>query len=454
MSAPKHLLFAVESIGRDLDPLLALAVKTARPDNRVYIGSHPALMRLARRVRGGVYLGAAPTRRGAEQGLNDYRKLKQRGFVVVHFDGASPGYIGDGPRWQTTVCQRLDPHQLDENDYICTWGDFQRDVYRRQQPGCENNIRTTGHPGLELVRGRWRRFYTPRAEELRMRFGHFLLVTTNAAGANRSPGANSPFGPGDDAGALRLDRRIRQVTSWAYNNRHLSHLVRLVHRLHVVFPDVAVVVRPHRREDPQFYRRAFRGLDTIYVSHQGAVAPWVLACRCLIHSGGSPGLQAHLGETPAIHFQPVDEPNQQPFLPGQFGVRCEHEDAVVDSLVELMHSEAPRTRFDDPCLVDHRARRLLNNLCDPSFPAMLSVLAEAQSQIEHTDGPGDLMLSVGQAVAGAVQQFRQLLDRRDGGATGIEADDVAERLDRLQRLADQSVDHRVIANGVVVVEAS
>ncbi len=464
MSAPRHILFPVETINRELDYRLALAVMAARPDNRIYIGMHDALMRLARRVRGGVYLGKDVIRPHFPDALDDYHLLKEQDFVLIHFDTEGAIYPGSERRWRQILCQRLDPRHLDAEDYICTWGDFQRDVYRDLEPACRENIRTTGHPRFDLYRRRWRSFYEPDARRLRARFGDFLLVNTNMARANNRLGPDFVFSAYNGFHPHQLDSRLQAVHEWAYKNEKLSHFVRLVHRLHIVFPELPIIVRPHPSEDPDFYRLVFRGLSSVQVLHEGPVAPWLLASRCMIHDGCTTGLEAYLGEARIINYRPVDDPLQELFLPNQFGVRCEKEDEVIDCLVELMCGEDRRTPFDNPTLIDHRARRLVNNLCMPSFPAMLDVLDEAQDKVRHTEAPPELAIHTEETFYGAVEGFKNLLrplsprHRRAAAYTrgkfpGFEKDDITLRIARLRELTNRRVRHRVLSRGLMVVEA-
>ncbi len=465
MSAPKHLLFPVETINRELDYRLAMALMAARKDNRIFIGLHETLMRLASRVRGGVYLGKNAIRPHFPDALDDYQLLKERGFVFVHFDTEGAVYPGAEDRWRQILRQRLDPRHLSSDDFVCTWGDFQRDVYREMEPACVDNIRTTGHPRFDLYGRRWRSYYAADAARLRARYGEFILVNTNLARANNKMGTDFVFSPFNGFRSAELDSRLHTVRDWAYKNEQLSHFVRLVHRLNVVFPDIPIVVRPHPSEDPAFYRLVFQGMSAVHVLHQGAVAPWLLACRCMIHDGCTTGLEAHLGGTDIINFRPIDNPSQDLYLPSLFGVRCTTEDDVVQRLVDLLHGGRQRTAFDDPTLIEHRARRLLHNFRDESFPAMLTILEEAQSQVTETEAPFDLAIRTEETLFETLESVKNLLrplspKHRTASAysrgkfPGFDPDDVSRRIKRLQSIAGCEVKHRVLSRGLMVIEKS
>ena len=464
MAAPKHLLFPVETINRELDYRLALAVMAARQDNRIYIGLHETLMRVARRLRGGVYLGKNAIRPHASDALDDYHRLKERGFVFVHLDTEGAVYPGDAARWRKILYQRLDPRHLDSEDYVCTWGDFQREAYRELQPPCAANIRTTGHPRFDLYRPRWRSFYGDKAQKLRQRFGDFVLVNTNFTHANNKMGTDFVFSPINGFDSADLESRLDTVRDWAYMNAQLSHFVRLVHRLQGEFPTLAIVVRPHPTESPDFYQRAFRDLSSVHVLHEGPVGPWLLACQCMIHDGCTTGVEAHLSQARIINYRGVDDSTRDFFLPNLFGVQCTSEDAVVAHLSDLLgqrHTEFASHKIND---VDPRAQRLLNNFCAESFPMMLEILDEAQNKVRRTDGPPAFALhgeeSLYETLEGAKNLLRPLSARHRHAAEysrnkfpGLDSNDIKQRLQRLQRIADRRVTFRVVSRGLMVVES-
>ncbi len=456
MSAPRHLLLSVDDVGSALDTRLALAVLAAEPHNRVYVGTHDSLMHLARRIKGGVYLGTRPLHSRSGSELDDYHFLKQRNFIFVHFDSQGAVYPGGERRWRAQLRERLDPRQLDARDYICTCGHFQRDFYRELNPPCRDNIRTTGHPRLDLYRRRWRPYYNDHVNRLRAQFGDFLLVNTDLARANGGFNIGNTHHP-------RLADRYRDIHQWAHENETLSYFVRLIHRLHIVFPDLPIVVRPQNGEDPEFYHLVFQGLSSVHVLDKGPAAPWILASRCVIHSGCVAGLKAHLGAAPNINFRPIDDPQRILFLPDQFGVVCNDIDQVVECLIELFHTEALRTSFDDPPLIDHRAKRLLNNLCAPSLPNILAVLQEAQLQVGPAKSAPELALRTEQTLLGAVRGIKRtirplspihdpVVKEASNICDGFDGDDIARRIEGLQTLAGRRVDHRLIGPRLMVVE--
>lgn len=463
MKAPRNILFPVETINRELDYRLAMAVLASEKNNRIFVGLHETLMRLARRLQGGVYLGKNAIRPHFQNALDDYHLLKNQGFLFIHFDTEGAIYPGDEERWREILYQRLDPRHLDGDDYVCTWGEFQKETYQNLRPACKDNIRSTGHPRFDLYRRKWRAYFASEAAALKARFGDFLLINTNLARANNRMGPDFVFSAYNGYDPLNLESRLEVIENWAHQNEQLSHYVRLVHRLHLVFPKTAVVLRPHPSEDPLFYARVFQGMPNVHVIHEGPVGPWLMASSCMIHDGCTTGLEAHLSETPIINYRRIENPAQESFLPNLFGVKCTNEDEVVEALVELFHGKEPRSSFDDPLLIDHRARRLLHNFRHEAFPMLLDVLREAQEKVIRTSAPHDLTLHTEERFYETIESAKHLLRplsprRRQaeiysrGKFPGFDPKKINEKIRRIESITKRSVRHQVLSRGLLVVE--
>src|SRR3989338_4352340 len=143
-----NILFPVEIANRELDYRLFLACMCARPTNRIFIGQHDAVFRLSQYLKGGIYVGRNVFDGdgfGSDANLAKYRALKNRDFVVVFLDEEGAFFGGDGTALKNALLRKLNPTCLSEEDYVCAWGDFQKDFYQSLRPSCTGHVYTTGH---------------------------------------------------------------------------------------------------------------------------------------------------------------------------------------------------------------------------------------------------------------------------------------------------------------------
>ncbi len=66
---------------------------------------------------------------------------------------------------------------------------------------------------------------------------------------------------------------------------------RIIPRLEEVFPENAIVVRPHPTENHGMYRNIADRCQRVYVTNDGNVVPWLTVAKAVIHNGVPPVLK-------------------------------------------------------------------------------------------------------------------------------------------------------------------
>ena len=403
-----NILFPIETINRELDFRLLLASMAASSANRLFIGQHDVIYRLVRYIHGGIYLGKNIFLTPFPTDLSRYHFLKEQGFVLIHLDEEGLSSYGEQDEWGPWLSARLDVKCLSKDDHVCTWGDYQRDFYRGLQPACIEHVQTTGHPRFDLYKQSLRAFYDPYVTALRAKYGDFILVNTLSSMANNPLGLSETFKPGPLNQYDPSDRvsRLHYFNDWADDAIASTRFARLVNRLSVEHPDRQIVLRPHPSEDWQHYRAIFQGVSNVHVVHEGPVAPWLLACRTLIHDRCTTGIEAHLAGSDIIIYKAVPEIRNDMFLANVFGVKCFSEDEAVSAVNHMFstpHSKGPGAP------VDERAYALLDNLRRDSFPTVLSVISQAQATLlDEPGGYSKLRLDIGEACRITIDSVKSL----------------------------------------------
>ncbi|MFU8804295.1 MAG: surface carbohydrate biosynthesis protein [Bradymonadaceae bacterium] len=462
MTARKNILFPVETITRELDSMLFLGVLCARRDNRVFIGRHDVLMKLSHFLEGGVYMGKDAIRPRFTRNLKDHTTLKDRGFVFMHLDTEGAVYTGGEDDWRDSLKARLDPTVLSPRDFVLTWGDFQRDHYRSLKPLCAENIRTTGHPRFDLYKEAYRSYYAPQTRVLNERYGDFILINTNLARANNKMGPGFVFSPSSGYHRNQPATRQETVEMWTYKTHVLTAFVQLVHRLNHEFPHTPIVVRPHPSENDDFYRLVFNGLENVHVVYEGAVTPWLLACKILIHDGCTTGLEAHFGDRKIINYKAAAaDKHLDYYLPNLFGTTCHTEDEVLAGLETILSDGDIATTGAD--IIDLKACRLLDNFHHDSFPRLLTLLDEAQDQVKQTKCPVPAVIQAEQGIHQGVETLKGIVrpffpawnqhaiySRHK--FPGLEMNDIGDRLARIAEVTRNRVSYTLFSKHLLMLE--
>lgn len=456
-----NLLFPIETINRELDFRLFLAVMCARQGGRVFVGQPWELALLGRYMDGGVYLGRPFDPFFPDCDLTQYRMLKEHGITLVHLDEEGAIFPGEEDRWRVALDRQLDPRRLAADDYVCTWGEFQRQHYRSLAPICGSNIHTTGHPRFDLYKPRYRAYYEDEAVTLRARFGSFILVNTNLAYANDAVGPKKIFSKRGGYVAGDPRKRLDHIRFWAHVSHTLANMVTVVTRLSIEFPDTQVVVRPHPSESIDFYQTVFDGAPNIHVVREGHVAPWLLAAGVLLHDGCTTAVEAFLGGLPVVSYKSMLNPQYDQYLPNIFGARCSTEDEVVEAIREGLAKRRPDEPPQGTLLEDRAAALMLNLRCD-SFPRLVEVLEEAQTHV-RTSRFGTLRHSIHVGYETLKERtksiVRPLFPMRSAWARysrskffGLGNAGVFERLERIQKVLNKRVSVSLPRETLLVIE--
>lgn len=381
MHSKVNFIFPIENMNRELDWRLLLACMHARSTNRIFVGQHDVLYRMIVKtgMHGGVYVGKNLFRqRPAFKDYERYRRVKARGFLVIHLDEEGAVYDGEEDRWRYWLLEgQFDPRCLDAEDYVCTWGDFQRDFYRSLEPACAEHIRKTGHPRFELCKAEYRKYFERDVSAITDRYGEFILLNTNLGFGNNQLGVADTFSSRLGYSVENLEERMGVVARYAHEVGVIGAVIRLVNRLSIAHPDLNIVLRPHQGEDFEYYRTIFRGISNVHVVHEGPVAPWLLSCKLLIQTGCTTALEAYLADRASINYKSGADPGQNFLIIENFGVTCVSEDEVlqnVDSILRSGQVARPVAHLDS------RARSLMGNFECDAISAFLEVLDEAESR--------------------------------------------------------------------------
>lgn len=464
MSEKINLLFPVETINRELDFRLFLACLSARPDRRIWIGQSRVIYSLAHAIDGGVYVGKNLWGLPPNLTWNRYHNLKQQGYKCIHLDEEGAVHYGDSEAWKAELSRRFDPVQMQADDYVCTWGDFQRDYYLSLNPACAANIHTTGHPRFDLYKSAFRDFYATEARELRERYGDFVLINTNFSQVNHHSGPPRIFSPRWGYYAEDPQKRSEFFDRWRHLSFTLTNFMRLTNRLSVEFPDLNIVLRPHPSENRNFYRAAFDGVPNVHVTREGSVGPWLFACRAMIHDGCTTGLEAHFGGVHIISYKSVEDTAHDLYLPNVFGARCTTDEAVLEEVQAALQNKRAVNSSEDAALssaIPNLACALLENLRSDAFERLSHVLDEVVGSMDPAQSryaPGKF--AVRERLRGLGRNVKENLLRRSkvagsegmGKFYGFAGADLDDKLERAQKLTNVRVKYTVHSGELVSVE--
>ncbi len=299
------LLMPVENQVRELDSKVLLACVAARSGFSSVIGFRREVHFHISSFPPGIYLSKSMTTASDLM----FRIMRNLGHEIVAWDEEALVHLPP----EIYYSRRLSPVAMALVSHMFAWGQDNAELWR-QYPQLPNGaeIDITGNPRNDLLRAEIRPYYDKTVEELRKKFGDFILINTNFNHVNAFyPGLNLIVPP-DKPGETPMYGRAAKGMSREYAEGLRDHkqaifekFQELIPALEKEFPEYTIVVRPHPTENQEIYRNIAARCGRVRVTNEGNVVPWLMATQAVIHNGCTTGVEAYAMGVPAISYRAV-----------------------------------------------------------------------------------------------------------------------------------------------------
>jgi len=333
------LLIPVENQVRELDPKLLLACFAARRGFVSVIGSRRELELSIDSFPSSVYLSKSMT----VHSLLFFEVASRLGHKIVAWDEEALVHLPP----ETYYSRRLHPKTIRHISHLFAWGEDNAELWQRYPALSQSTpIHITGNPRGDLLRPEILRLYREEVDELRKRYGNFVLINTNFNHINAFGPDMNLFKPAKMPGRKPQFGRAAQGMSRGYaeglrNHKQavLEDFKRLIPNLEKAFPEITVIVRPHPTENHKIYRQIDQRCERVRVTNAGNVVPWLMASRAVIHNGCTTGVEASILEVPAISYRAtVNEHYDDGFyrLPNRVSHQCFDFGELCNTLSQIL----------------------------------------------------------------------------------------------------------------------
>jgi len=223
-------------------------------------------------------------------------------------------------------------------DRYFTWGKHQADDLVGKL-GCNpDKLRITGNPRFDLHRPDLRAVFADRVENIRQRYGRFILVNTKFSTFNgfAKSGRNIPVMRA--RGMLQTEEHEAEARGLNdFQGSVFRSFMELIEQLPQRFPDYTVVVRPHPSENHEPWHAKAATLPNVEVVYEGNVAAWILASEICIHNNCTTGVEAYLMDKPTISYRPTCDPRFDLFLPNALSGEAFELEQMLDMIAAALN---------------------------------------------------------------------------------------------------------------------
>jgi len=458
-----NILLPIEIENRELDYKLLLAVFFSEK-NTVYLGQHDYLYSVSKFMTGGIYLGKNQFSiypDGSWRVRHD--KLKKNGFSVIHLDEEGI-FWGDEENHRQRLNRRMDVDQITNNDYICTWGSFQKEHYQHETKALSDNIVVTGNPRFSLLTDKYKGIYQESVDELKAKYKNFILIPTAFGLFNNFLGHNDSFSKRRlFSNKYNVEDYLRQIDEWNYSGKTLCEFIKMITHLSHEYQDLNIVVRPHPSENIDIYNSAFSNFDNVFVEYSGEIQPWILASNVLIHDGCTTALEAYIANTPVINFQPFNDVKTNTFLTSSVSIKTDTIEGVSALIKEIISSKSKRV------VVKNDAKSLFVNLNDnfDSFDLVRSVVQEniTLRSLKSADGINQILFYLFRVkyllVSIAKNMVRFMFKQKNAqykafakSFPGFDEKIISRKIRDIEKILNKKISYKIVNKNLIIIKSS
>jgi surface carbohydrate biosynthesis protein len=326
-----NIYLPIEVPQRELHSRAFLSTKLASKNNKVFVFEHTYFDRIGWPGEG-IYIGKNCFRSEIPHDLEYYNKMKDSNIKIWFLEEEGGIYIGNSKKsWESELVKRFDYTQLNFDDKIFFWGNWQKNFYKDKNLKSQTYI--TGSPNFDICQKKYLEVF--KEYDLNITGGKkdYILINTRFANGNSRNGKY--FGLSNSSYS---DHHTKNELMGRYleNNIMIFHFIKLIRDIALKLPKELFILRPHPAESVDIYNKLLSELANVIIVNDGSsIEPWLRQCKVLVHNGCSTAIQAAVSKKRIISFLPeIQQGDFSPGLPNSIGFLAKTIDDVLTHLEE------------------------------------------------------------------------------------------------------------------------
>jgi len=330
ISKRKWLLLPIETKAREFDGKCLLAIEAVNRGWGVILGRN---IRTKPYIPRGIFIensispGRAP----------DVLYSQSHGRKVVAWCEEGLVYLNAEEYFRRRV--ELRSFELIEKYFA--WGKQQaHDMASESADIDSKKIIVSGNPRFDLLRPDYRGIFQKRIQQIRKKYGRTILINTRFARYNNHLGEDYFINLMKKRGKFKTPKHESDFKeSIEFQKQSLYLFLEAVSELSKKFPDHTIIIRPHPSESHDIWKKHANKLKNVRIVFEGNVVPWILASEVCIHNNCTTGVEAYLLDKNPISYCPIENPEQETFLPTALSHQTKSIDELIDTINKILSDQ-------------------------------------------------------------------------------------------------------------------
>lgn len=268
------------------------------------------------------------------------KRYKKYGHKVAAIDEEGIVTLND----DLYLRHRVSRETLDVTDMFFCWGKRQAGLIKRKAVGTNCEIFVTGNPRFDMLRTEYKVVFDKDAEEIRKKYGKFILVNTNFGHGNHFAGNDFLLESFREKGWMdNPDDKTFFLDNIEWQKRMFEEFQKIIPKLSEKFKDHNIIIRPHPSENHEFWKKIAKRYSNVFVVHSGNVIPWLMASEVLVHNGCTTAIESFILGTKTVAYRPFVVADQETELPNVISVQAHNVTELLDAVDKIINTHV----FDD-----------------------------------------------------------------------------------------------------------
>lgn len=233
-------------------------------------------------------------------------KAKKYGHKICSFD--EEGLLFHNPEY---YCKKRIPEKcLSELDLFFSWGEHDKNAIIKLYPNYHEKIKEVGNCRIELLKYPLNEIYKNQGNEIKKRYGKFVLVNTKFGYAGFTP-AEKKFNIVDSfIKVLAIDETEKKFHQYILESqvKRRDDLINLFLIFEKKNNDIKFLVRPHQSEKITFWNEIENKLKNVKIIRDGQHSlAWMCAAQSIISFNCTTAIEGKFFNKNHLNYVPLDK---------------------------------------------------------------------------------------------------------------------------------------------------
>lgn len=316
----KILYLPIETVNRELDGRLLLALEAIQNGFKVVIGRKRFVKDAVKKYKSGVIIN-----KDANKPLKSDYNSNIDDLLFVYLDEENLVNRND------EFFRFLPKEFRNYHDLIFAWGLKQAKVLTEYKKVPKPLVHVVGNPRFDVCK-------LIRDKEENKNNDDYVLINTNFAIFNRSKFYQDSY----ENQIIEITNRSNIKTS--HDSKYYQEIEKYIKSIFYEYvkmlkyfnenhKDIKFILRPHPSEDIKLWEKELHSLNNVEVVQKGSVHDWIKSSKCVIHTGCTTAIETVIMGQVAIQFNPIYNEKFESHLPNELSVKAIDYNQLYKALV-------------------------------------------------------------------------------------------------------------------------